>query len=91
MENLTYRWRGHSKSDRNRYRTKDEIEDWMARDPIARFRDELIAHDILDADEAETIAAQAAADVQVGIDFARVSPSPAVADVTRFVHAEVAA
>ena len=27
VENLTYRWRGHSKFDRNRYRTKDEIEE----------------------------------------------------------------
>lgn len=27
VENLTYRWRGHSKSDRNRYRSKEEIED----------------------------------------------------------------
>ena len=44
VENLTYRWRGHSKSDRNRYRTKEEIEDWMKRDPIARFQAELIAH-----------------------------------------------
>jgi TPP-dependent pyruvate/acetoin dehydrogenase alpha subunit len=93
VENLTYRWRGHSKSDRNRYRTKDEIEDWMTRDPIARFRDELIAHGILDAVGAEAIAAEAAAGVQVGIEFARVSPSPAVTDVTKFVHteAEVAA
>lgn len=91
VENLTYRWRGHSKSDRNRYRTKDEIEDWMSRDPIARFRDELIAHGILDAAGAEAIAAQAAADVQTGIDFARVSPAPSVTDVTKFVHTETEA
>ena len=31
VENLTYRWRGHSKSDRNRYRTKEEIEAWAGR------------------------------------------------------------
>ncbi len=48
VENLTYRWRGHSKSDRNRYRTKEEIEAWIERDPIARFEAELIAHGVID-------------------------------------------
>ena len=42
IECKTYRYRGHSKSDRNRYRTKEEIEDWMSnRDPIALFESEL--------------------------------------------------
>jgi acetoin:2,6-dichlorophenolindophenol oxidoreductase subunit alpha len=88
VENLTYRWRGHSKSDRNRYRTKDEIEGWMARDPIVRFERELIAHGILTADDAAAIAAQAVAEVEVGITFAKDSPSPDVADVTRYVYAQ---
>ena len=39
IECKTYRTRGHSKSDRNRYRTKEEIEEWKARDPIRAFRD----------------------------------------------------
>ena len=89
VENLTYRWRGHSKSDRNRYRTKDEIEAWMAKDPIARFQAELIAHGLLDQAGADAIAQSAIDDVQTGIEFARVSPAPAVTDVTRYVYAEV--
>jgi pyruvate dehydrogenase E1 component alpha subunit len=88
VENLTYRWRGHSKSDRNRYRTKEEIEEWMARDPIARFRAELIAHGILDEAGADAIAADAVSTVEAGIAFAKDSPSPAVTDVTRYVYAE---
>lgn len=88
VENLTYRWRGHSKSDRNRYRTKEEIEEWMARDPIARFRAELIAHGILDEAGADAIAADAVSSVEAGIAFAKDSPSPAIADVTRYVYAE---
>lgn len=88
IENITYRWRGHSKSDRNRYRTKEEIEDWMSRDPIARFRSELISHGILDDERADAIAAAAVADVQAGIEFAKGSLAPAVTEVTRYVHAE---
>ena len=39
----TYRHMGHSKSDANVYRTKQEIEDWKKRCPIKRMRDRLIA------------------------------------------------
>jgi acetoin:2,6-dichlorophenolindophenol oxidoreductase subunit alpha len=88
VENLTYRWRGHSKSDRNRYRTKEEIEEWMGRDPIARFQAELIAHGILDEAGANAIAAEAIADVEAGIAFAKASPAPAITEVTRYVYAE---
>jgi TPP-dependent pyruvate/acetoin dehydrogenase alpha subunit len=37
VENLTYRWRGHSKSDRNLYRTQEEIKEWQENDPIIRY------------------------------------------------------
>jgi acetoin:2,6-dichlorophenolindophenol oxidoreductase subunit alpha len=88
LENLTYRWRGHSKSDRNRYRTKDEIEEWMGRDPIEQFRAELIAHGVLDDASAEAIAEAAIAQVQAGIEFAKAGIAPALKDLTRNVYAE---
>jgi TPP-dependent pyruvate/acetoin dehydrogenase alpha subunit len=37
VEAVTYRWKGHSKSDKNLYRTREEIEGWREADPIARF------------------------------------------------------
>lgn len=88
VENLTYRWRGHSKSDRNRYRTKAEIEEWMTRDPIARFRAELVAHGVLDTAAADALAASALAEVEAGIEFAKASAAPAVDEVTRYVYAK---
>jgi acetoin:2,6-dichlorophenolindophenol oxidoreductase subunit alpha len=88
VENLTYRWRGHSKSDRNRYRTKDEIEEWMGRDPIEQFRGELIAHGVLDEAGAEAIAESAMAEVQAGIEFAKSGTAPEIKDLTRNVYAE---
>jgi pyruvate dehydrogenase E1 component alpha subunit len=39
VENVTYRWKGHSKSDKNLYRTREEIAAWQLRDPITRFED----------------------------------------------------
>ena len=45
--NNTYRYRGHSKSDRNRYRTQEEIEEWQRNDPILRFREFLMPADLV--------------------------------------------
>jgi acetoin:2,6-dichlorophenolindophenol oxidoreductase subunit alpha len=88
IENLTYRWRGHSKSDRNRYRTKEEIEDWISRDPILRFRAELVAHDVLNEAEADAVAQDALAEVKAGIEFAKASSAPKITDLTRYVYAD---
>lgn len=88
VESLTYRWRGHSKSDRNRYRTKDEINDWMANDPIARFTSFLVEHSILTEVEAEAIEADVEAEIAAGIEFAKSSPDPLISDVSRDVYTE---
>ena len=50
IEAVTYRYRGHSKSDRNLYRTQDEIEDWRThRDPLIRYEGWLADNSLLDA------------------------------------------
>ena len=38
IECMTYRWKGHSKSDKNLYRTREEIAEWRDKDPIAAVR-----------------------------------------------------
>ena len=55
VENLTYRWRGHSKSDRNLYRTPEEIQEWQSHDPIPRFANLLIEAKILSKEEVDAI------------------------------------
>ena len=86
VECKTYRTRGHSRSDRNRYRSKEEIEEWKARDPIPRFESELMAHGL--ATEAEVTAIRAAADAEIaaGIEFARNGTDPDPREVTRDVY-----
>ena len=86
VENITYRWRGHSKSDRNRYRTKKEIADWMAKDPIVQFANFLKEHDVLDDAEVEAIAADVDREITEAIAFARASPDPQISDVSRDVY-----
>ena len=89
VENITYRWRGHSKSDRNRYRTKDEISEWIDRDPISRFANFLIEHGVLCAPAVKAIEQDVEKEIGEGIEFARSSPDPVIGDVSRDVYTEI--
>jgi acetoin:2,6-dichlorophenolindophenol oxidoreductase subunit alpha len=53
IEAQTYRWKGHSKSDKNLYRAREEIDEWKKQDPIKRFEAEVTACGTLTAPEAE--------------------------------------
>ena len=91
IENVTYRWRGHSKSDRNRYRTREEIADWMEKDPIPRFAADLIQHGIMTAAEVDALDAETARTIAEAIEYARNGPDPKVSDLARDVYTEVPA
>lgn len=90
IENMTYRWRGHSKSDRNRYRTKEEISDWMKKDPIKRFAKVLRDHKILSAEDVLELEADVDREITEAIEFAKSSPDPVISEVTRDVYTEPA-
>jgi TPP-dependent pyruvate/acetoin dehydrogenase alpha subunit len=87
VEADTYRYFGHSKSDRNLYRSKDEIEQWRQRDPIERFRCWLIAAGHLEAAEAAAIETQALDAIERAAAFAEASPDPDLDTLTEFVYA----
>ncbi len=87
IEAKTYRWRGHSKSDRNLYRTQDEIQLWKERDPIVRFRSFLIDKGVLDEARAEAIIREAKEAINAGVAFAEQSPEPDAAILEAAVYA----
>jgi pyruvate dehydrogenase E1 component alpha subunit len=87
IENVTYRWRGHSKSDANRYRTQEEIEAWKRKCPIARFRERLIARGELTETEANEIERLARADIDAAVAFAEASPEPDTSTIEEGVYA----
>ena len=90
IESKTYRIRGHSRSDRNRYRTKEEIESWQLRDPIVLFETELQSLGLISDAEIVALRAEVEAEIAEGLEYARTSPSPAVADLTRDVYTQAA-
>jgi len=87
VENVTYRWRGHSKSDVNRYRTKEEIEAWKQKCPIKRFRVRLIEEGVLTEEEAEQVQQEACAAIDAAVTFAEASPEPALETIEEGVYA----
>lgn len=87
IECKTYRIRGHSKSDRNLYRTKEEIEEWRGRCPIERLRNEVLGLGRLSADRFDAIDAAIEVEMEVAIEFAKASPNPDPARLTEDVYA----
>jgi pyruvate dehydrogenase E1 component alpha subunit len=91
IEAKTYRIRGHSKSDRNRYRTKEEIEEWKARDPIGHFETDLVAHGLAKAEEIDAIRVAAETEIAAAIEFARNGTDPDPRQGTRDVYTSIGA
>jgi acetoin:2,6-dichlorophenolindophenol oxidoreductase subunit alpha len=86
IECKTYRTKGHSRSDRNRYRTKEEIEEWKLKDPIPMFETELQNHRVLNAEEIEAVHDEVEKEVQDGFAFAQNATDPDPASVLRDVY-----
>ena len=87
VENVTYRWRGHSKSDANRYRSREEIEAWKEKDPIARFERWLAQAISLSEPDARAVEQAAYAAIEAAVAFADASPEPDLAAIEEGVYA----
>ncbi len=85
--NNTYRWRGHSKSDRNRYRTQQEIEEWQEADPIRRYRKLVVADGLFTDEEIDDIEKGAYEQIELARVFAEESEEPSVESIEEGVYA----
>jgi len=88
LEAVTYRFRGHSMGDPERYRESDEIEKWQKDDPIGIFRQRLIESEGISTDELGAQEAKAEAAIEVSIQFAESSPDPDPATLYDYVYVE---
>src|SRR6266699_3417781 len=59
IEAVTYRFRGHSMADPEQYRSKEEVAQWRARDPIPAFGELLVREGVIDESERERVDAEA--------------------------------
>jgi TPP-dependent pyruvate/acetoin dehydrogenase alpha subunit len=77
----TYRWMGHSKSDAQLYRSKEEVEEWKAKCPIRRYREFLTGEGIAGPEELDAMDQKAAEDIEAAVEFAESSPEPRIENI----------
>jgi len=87
VEAVTYRWKGHSKSDKNLYRTKEEIAEWRDRDPILRFESLVLERGVLDQAAVDAIRNQVTQDIRSAVRAANAAPDARPDDLLEAVFA----
>lgn len=70
LEAMTYRFRGHSAQDTQKYRTREEVEKYRQSDPNQRFRKRLIDDGVMTEEQAAQIEQQADGEVNAAVEFA---------------------
>jgi pyruvate dehydrogenase E1 component alpha subunit len=88
LEIMTYRYRGHSMGDPERYRKQEEVRKWEEQDPIGVFHAYLTGNNKAAAKELEEVETRAVADVQKAVEFAEASPEPGLETLFDHVYVE---
>ena len=88
LEFRTYRYKGHSMSDPQKYRTKEELEEYKSLDPIEHIKNIILSEKMLPLDGIEAIDEKIKKQVQESVDFAEASHFPSVQDAFKDVYAQ---
>jgi pyruvate dehydrogenase E1 component alpha subunit len=87
LEAVSFRFRGHSVIDADRYRDPEEIKRGRAADPITLFAQQLTEAHIIDEGWLKEVAAQVEREVREAIGFADKSPDPKIEDLFTYMYA----
>lgn len=85
LEIRTYRYKGHSMSDPGNYRTKEELDEFKAIDPIERLKTYMLDKKVLKQDEIDSIMDEVNKEVLDAIDFAEKSDLPAEEELYKHI------
>lgn len=88
LEMKTYRYKGHSMSDAQKYRTKDEVAEYQKIDPITKVLDMIKKNKWATDKEIQAIQDDVKATVKEAVDFAESSPFPSNDSLYQNVYAE---
>ena len=88
VEIRTYRYRGHSMSDPQKYRTKEEMESKKNEDPIIRLKSYLIENDIASNEDLDAVDEEVKQVVLDAVEFAENSPFPPVETMYEDVYVQ---
>ena len=76
VEAKTYRYAGHSRSDKATYRPAGELDKWLERDPITLFGQKLVSESAADQSELDAIKKHAGALIDQALELVLASPPP---------------
>ena len=86
IECKTYRHKGHFEGDPCVYRPEDEVAEWKAKDPVARFEEKLLGMNVFTREQVLEINAAMQSDIDDAVSFAEESPFPRPEEVTTDVY-----
>jgi pyruvate dehydrogenase E1 component alpha subunit len=87
IEAKTYRWKGHSKSDKNLYRTREEIAEWRELDPILAFEKRTLEAGTLTSEEVKLIRDEALGELREAVQKANAAPDASAEELLSAVYA----
>jgi pyruvate dehydrogenase E1 component alpha subunit len=88
LEIITYRYRGHSMGDPERYREAEEVQRWREEDPIGIYHSHLVEEEVVSEEELETLIEQVEAEVEAAVQFAESSPDPEPEELFADIYAD---
>jgi pyruvate dehydrogenase E1 component alpha subunit len=88
LEIKTYRYKGHSMSDPQKYRTKEEVEEYKQRDPIDHVINVLTQEYKVPQTEIDAIAERVRLEVEESVQFAEESPWPSDDELLKDVYVQ---
>jgi pyruvate dehydrogenase E1 component alpha subunit len=86
LEMKTYRYKGHSVSDPQKYRTKDEVEEYKNQDPITKVGKTILDNNFATEAELKAIDDKITLIVDASVKFAEESPWPDDSEVYKDVY-----
>ena len=86
LEMKTYRYKGHSVSDPQKYRTKEEVEEYKNQDPITKVRETILENGYATESDLQAIDQKIDAIVEQSVKFAEESPWPDDSEVLKDVY-----
>jgi TPP-dependent pyruvate/acetoin dehydrogenase alpha subunit len=87
VECITYKTKGHGVYDKGDYRPKEEVERWLARDPVITYRKRLLDSKVMDQKEIDETEAKARQEIEDAVTFAMQGPYLPFDEIKDYVYA----
>lgn len=89
IECKTYRQRGHFEGDPTVYRTKEELQEWLEKDPIMKIEDFIKKNELLSKKEMESYHSKVDETIEAAVKFAQESSYPSVESSVENVYSDI--